>query len=324
MQERPLISVIIPARNSAPTLKACLESIHNSTYSNFEVIVVDGGSSDHTVDIARSFGAKVLLGNGRGRGADCNLVLPEAKGEIVAFTDADCIVDRSWLERIARALEEPGVGFTGGPDLTYVEDSTPVGLAAGHIHYFQRSLVSPRGESAVIGCNSAFPKKVLLEAGGFDVTIFGGGEEIELQARILKLGYRAKPDPQCIVYHRRHPSLKRLLRRFWELGTGMGTVHRRGLGVLKERKRHIYPLVAGLFSLALLLGLSFRYPGLFWVFPPLLLAYLLFELFLHRYLVKKTAVPSPFGIFLLTSTLCMLLFGLAFLKEQILPRRAKL
>ncbi|GEM_PF-1797773 len=319
MSNIPLISVVIPAKNAAHNIGECLESIRRSTYHNHEVIVVDGDSRDATAEIARDLGARVVQGSGKSRAEDCNIGIREAKGEILAFTDDDCVVDDRWLEYIVVAFEDPRVGISGGPDLTYVEKTTPVGLAAGHIHYFYRLLATNAGADAVIGCNSAYRKQAVLEARGFEGGLVGA-EDTPLHRRILDLGYTMGPHPKAIVYHKRRSNFGTLIKRYWTYGWHMGQAHRRNPGAFKERRRHIYALLGGLMVFALLAGLNVLFPVLAWAFLALAVSYVLFQFSLHRYLSKKTGFSSPFWVFLEASTLCMLLFAVGFAKEQVLHR----
>jgi glycosyltransferase involved in cell wall biosynthesis len=320
MSEGPLVSVIIPTKNAAKNIGDCLRSIARSTYRNFEIIVVDGLSTDGTAEIARSLGARVIQGTARGRAADCNLGIAEAQGDIVAFTDDDCMVDERWLERLVSCFADPRVGIAGGPDLTYTQGATAVELAAGHIHYFYRSLASKTGADAVIGCNSAYRRQALLDAGGFDDGL-PGAEDTPLHARILRLGYTVKVDSRCIVYHKRRATSRALLRKYWRYGWEMGWSHRRNPGAFKERRKHIYPLIGGLLALPVLALLGVKYPWIWWLFLGLLIAYLLFLAVLHSYLQRKTGFKSLFPAFLLFSTLCMLIYGVGFAKEQVIPRK---
>lgn len=322
MNEAPLVSVVIPAKNSADTIGECLESIRRSTYTNYEVIVVDGHSRDGTVQIARDLGARVLEGGGKGWGADCNIGFREARGEIIATTDADCVVDSHWLERIVMAFQVPGIGATGGPDLTYTKGATPVERAAGHIHCFIRLLATRSGADAVIPCNTAYRREAVLKAGGFDEN-FRGGNDTPLNADILRLGYSIASDPQCIVYHKRRVTFRALLKQFWKFGWEMGHIHRKNPRDYAARKRHIYPLLAGVLALVLLAALSIPFPTLAWAFPTLALGYLLFQFGLHCYLIRKTGFSSPFWVFLVASTLAMLLFTASFAREQVIPRKAR-
>lgn len=313
-----LVSVVVPARNSATTIKDCLESIKASTYRNFELIVVDGKSTDATVEIAKSLGVKVLTGSGRGRQADHNIGINQARGEIIALTDADCIVDRQWLEKIVGCFKDAQVGAAGGPNTTDTRGSTKVELAAGHIYDFIRLTATKTGTDAIVGCNSAYRKSCLVEAGGFDERLPGAGDT-ELLARILEQGYTVAIDPECVVYHRRRASFSELLPHFWEYGWHMGAVHRQNPKALQARKNHIYLLLIGWLLLLALIGLSFKYVAALWILASLLVAYLIFQFVLHRYLVRKSRYKSNFIIFLVVSTLCMMVYAMAFAKNLIFP-----
>lgn len=315
--EKPLVSVIIPTKNGAKNIGDCLLSINRSTYRPFEVIVVDGSSQDGTGDIARSLGAKVIVGTGRGRAADCNVGIAEAEGEIVAFTDDDCVVDERWLERLVSCFADPRVGIAGGPDLTYTNGATAVALAAGQIHYFYRALASKTGADAVIGCNSAYRKQALLEVGGFDASAGRHiAEDTELHRRILNRGYLVKYDPACVVHHRRRQTLSSLLKKYWGDGTTMGMVHRRDSSVFRERRRHIYPLAAGILALPVLVTLAIPFEPVRWLVAALGAGYLAFIFGLHRHLTRRSGHGSPFGTFAIASTLSALVYGIAFVKEQ--------
>lgn len=95
-QEKPLVSIIVPALNEEKNLPKCLQSLLNLTYPNKEIIVVDGGSTDRTYEIAKSFGVKVLRfkklpENWVGKSYGCHIGYQAAKGDILLFTDADTV-----------------------------------------------------------------------------------------------------------------------------------------------------------------------------------------------------------------------------------------
>ncbi len=88
MASDPLVSIVIPTRNSSRTLPICLSSISRQTYGNIEIIVVDGYSTDDTVEIARRFGAYISMHRGE-RAMAKNLGLIMASGKYVLFLDSD-------------------------------------------------------------------------------------------------------------------------------------------------------------------------------------------------------------------------------------------
>ena len=108
MNKLPLVSIIIPALNAENTIKDCLNSIKQLDYPDLkiEVIVVDNGSDDKTADIAMQFGAKVLYKPDLNVGGLRNAGAKVSSGDILAFTDADCVVEKDWLSQISRSLSQ--------------------------------------------------------------------------------------------------------------------------------------------------------------------------------------------------------------------------
>ena len=108
MTNQPKVSVIIPVYNAEKTLKQCLDSVVSQDFENFEIIVVDNNSTDGSKGIIDSFLAgrkvKYFFEEKRGRGAARNTGLRVARGEIIAMTDADCIVSVDWLKRLTEPV----------------------------------------------------------------------------------------------------------------------------------------------------------------------------------------------------------------------------
>ncbi|MEW5818115.1 MAG: glycosyltransferase [Spirochaetota bacterium] len=111
------VSIIIPAYNEGRRLPACLDSILNLNYprENLEVIVIDNGSTDGTREIAEESGAGVIVDKDKNVSGLRNLGARQAKGDIIAFVDADCIVSGDWLNRAAPYFEKTDVAAWGAP-----------------------------------------------------------------------------------------------------------------------------------------------------------------------------------------------------------------
>jgi Glycosyltransferases involved in cell wall biogenesis len=99
-----VISVIIPALNEEDVIEYCLQSLENQNYKNFEIIVVDGGSKDRTVEIAEKY-ARVIKQKSKTIGGARKEGTLAAKGDILAFTDADTIFDPNWLSSIEKSMK---------------------------------------------------------------------------------------------------------------------------------------------------------------------------------------------------------------------------
>lgn len=183
------ISVVIPAYNEEKYIGKTLSSIKELKTENLdiEVLVVDGGSTDKTEEIAKSYGARVIKEPHKGIGFARQQGLLHAKGEIVAFTDADTAVPKDWLIRHVEALLKPGVVFSYGafrvtdgtfPYFHFINYIQPHILWWFH-HFFKKPIAA--------GQNLAFWRKKGLSVGGFDISL-PVMEDIDFAIRMMKIG----------------------------------------------------------------------------------------------------------------------------------------
>ncbi|MEN4005888.1 MAG: glycosyltransferase [Methanobacteriaceae archaeon] len=105
MKDNSLISIIIPTLNSEKTLEQCLKSIENQSYQNYEVIVVDGGSEDKTVEIAEKFNAKVINANIKNMSKQTNIGISNSNGRYIYRVDSDVILNPKILEKCIEKCE---------------------------------------------------------------------------------------------------------------------------------------------------------------------------------------------------------------------------
>ena len=183
---RMTISVVIPAYNEENYLPKTIASLTSLDRNPDEIIVVDGGSTDRTAELSRKAGAKVISVPHRGIGFARQQGLLAAKGDIIAYTDADSIVPKDWLVKIEKALTTPGVVGVFGtfrvPDgwwlyRLYINYLQPV---FNQIYWWFGIPMAP-------GQNIAFIRTVGLEAGGFPVD-FKIAEDIEMAKRLMTKG----------------------------------------------------------------------------------------------------------------------------------------
>ena len=132
--EQPFISVVIPARNAEDIIENCLKSLRELDYpkDRMEVIIADGLSTDRTREIAESYGAKVIANPGLRVVSGRNIGFEAAQGELIAFSDADCVMDRYWLKNSIKYFEDERVAGIGGPNLVPQSESA-FGKAAGFL-----------------------------------------------------------------------------------------------------------------------------------------------------------------------------------------------
>lgn len=180
------VSVVIPAYNEEKYLPKTLESIQKLDRKPEEVLVIDGGSTDKTCEVAREYGARCVTVAHRGIGYARQQGVENASGDIIAFTDADTIVPSDWLTKIVESLEVPGVA--GVYSLYYVTKSWfPYWF---YINYIQPPLAYILHYCSAYmapGQNTAFWKAKALEAGGYP-TDFKIAEDLEMAKRLSKVG----------------------------------------------------------------------------------------------------------------------------------------
>jgi len=173
------VSVIIPTRNSGALLETCLKSLHDQTYTNLEIIVVDRFSTDRTQEIAKSNGAKLIVG-GSERSEQTNIGARAAAGEYVYRTDADFVFDRNM---IADAVEKIQSGFDAV--IVHGTSDPTISLWAKVRTAERESFVGDWAHTAAC----FFRRNVFLSVGGFDerLTAF---EDYDLNNRLVKEGFR--------------------------------------------------------------------------------------------------------------------------------------
>ena len=184
-----LISVIIPTFNEEKTLPACLESlIRQKTTFPFEVIVIDYKSSDKTKEIARKIGVRLINENRPGRAIARQRGVNDAKGEILAFTEADCILNPYWIQSIADHFKNnPSViGVTG--IYSFYNSTRGMNLIAviflNFTVYFYRIVL---GNHSLRGTNFAVRRLVFKKISGFNQNV-APCDDVDLGMRLRKYG----------------------------------------------------------------------------------------------------------------------------------------
>ena len=180
------ISVVIPAYNEENFLPATLKSIQNLSRKPDEVIIIDGGSTDKTAKIGKSYNAKVFTVEHRGIGYARQKGLENATCDIVTYTDADTVVPKDWLTKIEKSLSMPGVSAVySGYNVTdaWLVYWFYINYICPFIFYFSHILGIPVGG----GQNIAFWRKKGIESGGFP-TDFKSVEDFEMLKRLKTVG----------------------------------------------------------------------------------------------------------------------------------------
>jgi glycosyltransferase involved in cell wall biosynthesis len=208
------ISVIICTYNRAESLKKTLDSIKNMSIPNdlsWEILMVDNNSSDNTKKVIEEFRIKSGLNvvyvfeEKRGLSNARNSGIRNAQGEIIVFTDDDCIPDKNWLFFISKEFEaDPSLSLIGGRVELYDPNDQPVTIRTSK----ERNHFTSIGQlfSLIPGCNFAFHRRILDALGGFDPD-FGAGtrvkaaEDSDFLYRAYKMGFKMVYSPEILVYH---------------------------------------------------------------------------------------------------------------------------
>lgn len=216
LAQAPSFSVVVCSYNGAQRIKSCLSSLLNLNYPDYEILVVDDGSTDNTSEVVREYEAVRLiqtehagLSAGRNRGAR------EARGEIIAYTDDDCQPDSEWLHWLAHAFTKGGWDACGGPNLPPrsadmlhgadgMIDEVVVASAPGAPSHV---LVSDNEAEHLPGCNLAVRKSVWQAVGGFRERYRIAGDDVDFCWRLQEAGLRLGFSAAAFVWHRRRTNL---------------------------------------------------------------------------------------------------------------------
>ncbi|EHJ58163.1 glycosyltransferase [Novosphingobium pentaromativorans] len=200
----PRISVIVPVWNRPADIERCIRSLQKQTLpqSDYEIIIVDNGSTDSTPAVARKSGVHVLVEPRPSSYAARNLGLSAARGDYVAFTDSDCTVDENWLAKGLEALDRhPDNAVVAGPIELFSENmptSSSVCEAYERIFAFRQERNVARGAACTANwfCRTA----VVRQAGGFRSDLKSGGD-FDLTRRLQAAGYPVVYAPDALVFH---------------------------------------------------------------------------------------------------------------------------
>lgn len=190
------VSVIIPAHNAENYMEKCLASLGNQTFKDWEAIVVDDASMDGTGIIAEKHARVIKLEQNLGEGGARNKGARAAKGEVLAFTDADVVLPADWLEKILKNLENHDVKCVGGGYCGTLGDSFIEKFAFLELSFRRKDL--PQFVNTIVSNNFACYRDVFFESGGFPEKY--KGEDLRLSYRISKK-YKILWDKGNGVYH---------------------------------------------------------------------------------------------------------------------------
>jgi glycosyltransferase involved in cell wall biosynthesis len=229
LERPPRVSVVVCAYNAERTMDACLASLRTMSYPNYEVVVVNDGSTDATLAIAleqqRKYEAdpaapRFILVDQPNKGLSVarNVGAEAGTGEIIAYTDSDCVPDPDWLSFLVYRFVRSGFVAVGGPNFPPPEPSlVPAAVA-----------VSPGGPTHVLlddevaehipGCNMAFTKDALHEVNGFEPIFAAAGDDVDFCWRLQNRGHAVGFSAAATVWHYRRNTVQAYLKQ--QMGYG--------------------------------------------------------------------------------------------------------
>ncbi len=211
---KPLVSVVIPTLNSAKIIEECLESIKKQTYPNIEIIVVDGHSTDNTLEIAKKYGRTFSYGPDQSKGRvfggpyQRNFGVSKANGKCIYYVDSDMRLMPQLVEECVSKIEKEQADAVIVPEFSYGE-----GFWA-HCRVLEKSCYN---DDDLVDAARFVRKEVWDKLGGLDVTL-GGGDDWDFQLRLNKNGHKTVRVKNYVRHYEGKLSLCKQLRKKYLYG----------------------------------------------------------------------------------------------------------
>ena len=265
MMNPPRISLIIPVRNGDRTLRDCLDSCLNQNFNDYELIIVDNLSSDGTGDIIREYEKKDkrikhVVEEKIGRGSARNSGIAKAKGDIITWTDADCVVPEDWLERLTYPIRKTCVDVVQGNEESISDgflsrEAQKAGQRHIRAHILEDDMIDHIDTK-----NLAIKTVLLKNVGSFDPNL-KALEDFDLKIRLKKRGIKIYYVEDLSVKHHHREDLLHLFQTRFEQGYWAAKVYFKHMNFFNESKhkdntiRSMYPLDFLMFPIHLILSI---------------------------------------------------------------------
>jgi GT2 family glycosyltransferase len=214
----PRFSVVVCTFNGAKTIRDCLAALAQLDYPNYEVIVVNDGSTDETERIVQEYNVRLITTTNEGLSRARNVGREAATGEFVAYIDDDAYPDQNWLCYLADSFARTNHVAIGGPNVEPPDDSLIATCVAnapgGPVHV----LLSDELAEHLPGCNIAFRKSALEAISGFDPSFRVAGDDVDVCWRLQERGGTLGFSPAAMVWHHARDSV----RKYWQQQRGYG------------------------------------------------------------------------------------------------------
>ena len=212
------VAVYIPCHNAENFISGCVEALLTQSIRPSEIIIVNDGSTDRTVEIAEGFPVKIIhLSAHPGLAAARNAAVEASSCEYVASLDADCIPEQTWLEILLKEMEEEEADGVGGKLVEIHKDRLADRWRAVHQrqNWGEERIVDP---PFLFGCNTLFRKSALANVGFYDTKFRSNGEDVDISNRLREKGYTLLYEPSAVVKHLKTDTLLSVLKADWNWG----------------------------------------------------------------------------------------------------------
>jgi glycosyltransferase involved in cell wall biosynthesis len=262
--DQPYVSVIVPVRDGESTITDCLDSILATDFppERREILVVDNGSSDGTAALIKSRPVRYLREEKRGVSNARNRGIAESRGEILAFVDADCLVDPQWLAELVRPFEDAEVGSVAG-DLQHAPPTTAAERQAARMLGNWQRFAFTSNPAYPITANAAYRREVLDHIGPFDPHLTRA-QDVELGLRFQeRSGLRLAYAEHATARHRHRTTQRGFFRQQlgWAYGAGLVGAKFEAMGGHPVTPPRIRDLTRPLQGLAIVLWARLRRRG---------------------------------------------------------------
>jgi glycosyltransferase involved in cell wall biosynthesis len=205
----PFVSIIVCSYNGAKTLEPCLESLGQIDYPNYEIILIDDGSTDNTREIAARFpDVRYVYQTNHGLSHARNHGAAIAKGEIFAYTDSDCMADPDWLYYLISTLLSGDYAGVGGPNVSPPAQNWVQACVAAAPGGPSHVLLTDTVAEHIPGCNMAWYRWAFENVGGFDPEYHKAGDDVDFCWRVQQSGHAIAFSPTAVVWHYRRFTLR--------------------------------------------------------------------------------------------------------------------
>jgi glycosyltransferase involved in cell wall biosynthesis len=203
-----MVSIIVTVKNEEDKISETLAALKEIDYPSYEIILVDGGSTDQTLDIAQKFAINIVKTSDSYPGQARNVGIAHAQGNIIAFTDGDCLPNKDWLTNAVGLLKTNKADGVGGPLLPYEKStflakaildslSAPL-VSAGSTNFIRHN--QQRYVKSLPSSNAIYPKTILEDVGFFSDEL-RYCEDTELNYKIINKSYKLMFSPTVVVQH---------------------------------------------------------------------------------------------------------------------------